>query len=61
MSDREIEVLRLIAAGKNNKEIALDLVISISTVKFHVVNILEKMKVATRSEAVAQAVRDGLL
>lgn len=58
---RELEVLRLMAEGLGNKEVASSLVISVSTVKFHLANILEKMGVNTRSEAIVLAAKDGLL
>ncbi|MBL8133294.1 MAG: response regulator transcription factor [Anaerolineae bacterium] len=61
LTEREVEVLRLISKGKSNKEIAQALTISVSTVKYHLTNVMEKMQVETRSEAVAQAFRDGLL
>jgi len=58
---RELSVLRLVADGLSNKEIAAQLVISVSTVKFHLNNILEKMNVNTRSEAIVLAARHRLL
>lgn len=61
LTARELEVLRLMAEGLGNKEIASSLVISVSTVKFHLANILEKMGVNTRSEAIVLAAKDGLL
>jgi two-component system NarL family response regulator len=61
LTDRELEVLRLVAHGKSNREIAGDLYISENTVKNHVRNILEKLHLHTRMEAVMYAVREKLL
>jgi LuxR family maltose regulon positive regulatory protein len=61
LSDREVELLKLIAAGRSNKEIASELVISIGTVKRHTVNIYNKLVVKSRTEAVAKARESGLL
>ena len=61
LSAREIEVLKLIAQGKSNKEIASTLFISEGTVKSHVKAIFAKMNVITRTEAVANATRRGLI
>ncbi len=61
LTDRELEVLRLVAQGKSNREIAEDLFISENTVKNHVRNILEKLHLHTRMEAVMYAVREKLL
>ncbi|MDZ4769064.1 MAG: response regulator transcription factor [Chloroflexota bacterium] len=61
LTDREREVLRLIAGGASNKQVADMLMISISTVKFHLNNVLEKMGVDTRSEAIVLAVKESLL
>ena len=61
LSKRELELLRLIAAGSSNKEIARDLVISLGTVKRHTVNIFTKLDVKNRTEAVAKARELGLL
>lgn len=55
LSKRELEVLRLIAAGCSNKEIASQLFITISTVKRHTVTIFQKLGVENRTQAVAQA------
>lgn len=55
LSDREVEVLRLIAKGCANKEIAAQLVISVGTVKRHVIHILQKLSADNRTEAVAIA------
>jgi DNA-binding NarL/FixJ family response regulator len=61
LSAREREVLALMVEGLNNTAIALRLGVSLSTAKFHVSSILSKLAVAGRVEAVAHAVRDGLI
>lgn len=61
LSDREIEVLRLIATGMSNSEIAEKLVISEKTVKSHVGNILDKLHVADRTQAAVYAWREGVV
>ncbi|RJS46639.1 response regulator [Nocardioides cavernaquae] len=61
LTDRELEVLRLVATGMNNREIARQLFISENTVKNHVRNILEKLQLHSRMEAVMYAVREKLL
>jgi DNA-binding NarL/FixJ family response regulator len=61
LTNREIEVLHLLAEGASNKVIARALGISSHTVKFHVAAILEKLSVASRTEAVMNAIRLGLL
>ncbi|MBN1993702.1 MAG: response regulator transcription factor [Anaerolineae bacterium] len=55
LSERELEVLRLIAAGLSNREIAAELVVAVSTVKTHVNNIYRKLDVSSRTQAVAVA------
>ncbi len=55
LSTREIKVLRLIAGGKSNREIARMLVISLNTVARHVSNIFDKIGAANRTEAAAYA------
>jgi DNA-binding NarL/FixJ family response regulator len=61
LTERELEVLRLVAKGMNNREIARQLYISENTVKNHVRNILEKLQLHSRMEAVMYAVREKLL
>jgi LuxR family maltose regulon positive regulatory protein len=61
LSERELEVLRLIAQGASNREIAEQLVVTVGTVKSHVNHILGKLDSHNRTEAVAQARKLGLL
>lgn len=61
LTDREVEVLRLVAKGMSNKEIATELVIAENTVKNHVRNILEKLQMRSRMEAAMYAVREKLV
>jgi DNA-binding NarL/FixJ family response regulator len=61
LTDREMEVLTLVAKGMNNRDIAKELFISENTVKNHVRNILEKLHLHSRMEAVVYAVRERLL
>jgi two-component system, NarL family, response regulator LiaR len=61
LSDREKEVLRYIAIGMTNAEIAKEMFISRSTVKYHVSSILTKLNVATRAEAITVAIKRGLV
>ncbi|UCH59695.1 MAG: response regulator transcription factor [Anaerolineales bacterium] len=61
LTEREIDVLRLLAGGKANKEIAQELHISETTVKTHVSNILMKLGVPSRTQAALYAVRIGLV
>lgn len=61
LSERELDVLRLVAKGRRNKEIAAELQISEPTVKTHVANILSKLRAADRTEAVTVALKQRLL
>jgi DNA-binding NarL/FixJ family response regulator len=61
LSDREIEVLKLIANGKDNGTIARDLHISPKTVKNHISNILMKLQIENRIQAAVYAVRSGIV
>lgn len=61
LSAREVEVLRLIAEGLTNAQIARRLVVSVSTVKTHVNNLFGKLEIGNRTEAVARATGLGLL
>jgi NarL family two-component system response regulator LiaR len=61
LTERETEVLQLLARGKSNKEIAAALVIGEKTVKTHVSNILSKLGVSSRTQAALYAVRTGLV
>ena len=61
LSERELEVLRLIAEGRSNSEIAEELVISEHTVKRHVSNILSKLHLADRTQAAVYAWREGMV
>ena len=61
LSDREIEVLKLIANGKDNAQIAADLHISLKTVKNHISNILMKLQIDNRIQAAVYAVRSGIV
>ncbi len=61
LTDREMEVLKLVAKGASNRDIAKELFISENTVKNHVRNILEKLQIHSRMEAVMVAVREKLI
>jgi DNA-binding NarL/FixJ family response regulator len=61
LTDRELDVLRLVVRGMRNKEIAADLGISENTAKFHLRNILDKLHAQNRAEVVARAMREGLV
>jgi DNA-binding NarL/FixJ family response regulator len=61
LSERELDVLRLIASGKDNAEIARQLYISPKTVKNHISNILMKLQIENRIQAAVYAVRSGIV
>jgi DNA-binding NarL/FixJ family response regulator len=61
LTDRELEVLTLLARGQSNKEISANLSISDSTLKSHLRNIFTKLNVLSRTEAIAAASRQGLV
>jgi LuxR family maltose regulon positive regulatory protein len=61
LSTRELEVLRLLAEGRQNQELAEELVVALSTVKKHVTHILEKLDAADRTRATARARQFSLL
>lgn len=61
LTDREIEVLKLIAKGASNKEIAAQLNISNSTVKTHIASIFQKLNTNDRTEAVTEAMKKGII
>jgi DNA-binding NarL/FixJ family response regulator len=61
LTDRELEVMRMIAEGMSNRAIGKRLYISETTVKFHVGNIMRKLEVTRRAEAVYAASKIGLI
>ena len=61
LTARELQILGLLAAGARNRDIAEELYISERTVKVHVANLMDKLAARTRSEAVARAIKLGLL
>jgi LuxR family maltose regulon positive regulatory protein len=61
LSDREMEILQLVAEGLSNREIAQRLVLSLSTVKWHTSNIYGKLGVKNRTQAVARSREMGLV
>jgi LuxR family transcriptional regulator, maltose regulon positive regulatory protein len=61
LTGRELEVLRLIAAGRSNQRIASELFVSLDTVKKRVTHVLGKLGAANRTEAAARARRLGLI
>jgi NarL family two-component system response regulator LiaR len=60
LTEREVEVLRLVAQGKSNRQIADELVITVGTVRVHVSSILSKLHLASRTQATLYALREGL-
>jgi NarL family two-component system response regulator LiaR len=61
LTEREMEVLRLLAHGRTNREIAEELVVGAETVKTHVGNILAKLHLAHRTQAAIHALKRGLI
>ncbi|MBU1879773.1 MAG: response regulator transcription factor, partial [Chloroflexi bacterium] len=61
LTDREIEVLRLVAQGLSNQDVAGVLVLSPATVRTHVGNILGKLSLSNRTQAALYALREGLI
>ena len=61
LTERELEVLRLLAHGRTNRQIADELIVGAETVKTHVGNILAKLHLAHRTQAVVQALKQGLI
>jgi NarL family two-component system response regulator LiaR len=61
LSHREVEILSQVAAGLGNKEIAHNLALSLSTVKFHVSNVIAKLGASSRTEAAAIAIQRGIV
>jgi len=61
LTGRELQILELVARGSTNKEIAKELSISDNTVRHHVISIMNKLEVSDRTEAVATAIRKGIL
>jgi len=61
LSERELQVLKLMAKGMSNKNIALELFIGERTVKAHITNIFQKLGVSDRTEAVTQALQRGII
>ena len=61
LSERELEVLVLLAAGRSNRQIASELFVALSTVKTHIKNIYGKLDVRNRTQAVSRAGELGLL
>ena len=61
LSEREIEILRMVATGATNKSIGQELFLSMRTVEAHIHNIFQKLGVSSRTEAVTQAIRDNVI
>jgi len=61
LTSRELQVIALVSAGRSNREIAAQLVVSEHTVHRHVANILRKLGEPTRAAAASRATRDGLV
>ena len=61
LSDRELEVLELLAAGRSNKEIAIQLAVSPNTIKTHVANLFGKLEARRRTQAISRARELGII
>jgi DNA-binding NarL/FixJ family response regulator len=61
LTSRELDVLRLVAVGKPNKQIAAELAISERTARTHVSNVLRKLRLSSRTQAALWAVKQGLV
>jgi DNA-binding CsgD family transcriptional regulator/N-acetylneuraminic acid mutarotase len=61
LTERELEIVRAVATGATNQQIALDLMISVNTVKVHLKNIFAKLGIQSRTEVALHAVREGLI
>lgn len=61
LTNREQEILRMMIKGMTNQQIANELTLTTSTIKFHVSNILQKLKVSSRTEAVSKAIREKII
>lgn len=61
LTERELEILALVADGKSNKQIAAELYLAVQTVKFHLTSLYRKLDASTRTEAVREAYKQGLL
>lgn len=61
LTERERQVLHLVAQGKANKQIARELCIAVRTAEYHITNILDKLEAPNRVGAVVEALRQGLL
>ena len=60
LTEREVQVIRLVAQGKSNRQIADELAITVGTVRVHVSSILSKLHLASRTQATLYALREGL-
>ena len=61
LSDREVEIVKLLAKGATNKNVARDLYIAENTVKVHIKNILQKLQLRNRQQLAAYAAKEGLV
>ena len=61
LTNRELEILKLVIEGKNNSEIAKQLVVSVNTVKAHLTNIFQKLEVKDRVQAAVKAIQENII